>query len=122
MTKKGVKATSQENLTSLQDQIVTSPLRFPGTGLGVSGKLKHLLTRMLEKNPLKRIQMHEILVDPWVCYLEPMPPLSGDEKSSLEPTTKEVNAVIGEMKRLTRLARAEAHVSMLVPFHWNLQG
>lgn len=100
--KKGVETTAAEDLLSLQDNIIDAPLKFPGSALGgsrLSSELKKLLGRMLEKDSLKRIQMHELLTNGWVCQLEAMPKMSGEQKSSVEPTSKEMDMVMHELEK-----------------------
>mmetsp|Transcript_7049 Transcript_7049/g.9179 ORF Transcript_7049/g.9179 Transcript_7049/m.9179 type:complete len:585 (-) Transcript_7049:1296-3050(-) len=109
--------TSSSDMTemeTLQDNIINATLAFPGVGLGVSTKQKRLLERLLEKNPNKRIQMHDILNDPWLCRYEPMPLLNGEQPRHRPTPPRRAsvseNQFFERLGKSLRSARSKAHV------------
>jgi len=102
----------------IQERILINSLRFPGTGLGTSLKLRNLLSRMLEKNPDARATIYEVCGNDWLCTYEPMPPLSGAQRAPLEPSEADRAAAIMRRKesvwrslqRNMRSIRSKAHI------------
>mmetsp|Transcript_7278 Transcript_7278/g.11623 ORF Transcript_7278/g.11623 Transcript_7278/m.11623 type:complete len:744 (+) Transcript_7278:214-2445(+) len=100
----------------MQERIINNPLRFPGTGLGTSSRLRNLLGRMLDKDPRKRLTISEVCSHQWVCKYEPMPPLSGEQKHSIRPSKQDQDSAINrpnvfkQLSRHFRRIRSKAHI------------
>lgn len=62
------------NLIKLFKVVQNEPLRFP-EDTPISEDLRHLLTRMLEKDPRQRIVLKEVMAHPWVTDNGRLPPL-----------------------------------------------
>ena len=58
----------------LYKEICEAPLHFPSDTF-VSGSLKHLLTKLLDKDPESRIHLNGVMSHPWVTHngLRPIP-------------------------------------------------
>ena len=101
----------------MEERIISFSLRFPGTGLGTSARLRSLLTRMLNKDPRYRITINEICQHDWLTVYEPMPGLSATQKTPIEPTRADQNnaflrpgGFFTSVKRYFRTLRSKAHV------------
>ena len=62
------------NNMELYKEISQAPLAFPD-GVFVSNSLRHLLTKLLDKDPDTRISLNGVLSHPWVTHngLRPIP-------------------------------------------------
>lgn len=80
-----------ERIVSLHQKIRTQPLEFPELP-DVSEDLRDLLSRMLEKNPERRISVPQMKVHPWVTShgAEPLPPEDDRCCVLIEVTEEEV--------------------------------
>lgn len=100
----------------MEDRIINNPLRFPGIGFGVSAKLRHLLSRMLDKDPRFRMTIDDVCNHEWLRRYEPMPGLSEQEKRKIEPTRADQNNAIFKenvftaFKRHLRNMRSTIHI------------
>jgi len=102
----------------MRDAIVSMKLRFPGLGIGTSVKLRHLLSKMLEKDPLTRFTIDDVCKHEWITvYSEPMGPLSGDQQASILPTKSDRSSAITRkpqlihtLQRYLRELRSKGHV------------
>ena len=56
-----------DSIIGLYDQICNAPLRFPEE-IFVSDSIKHLITRLLDKDPDNRISLASTMVHPWVTH------------------------------------------------------
>ena len=92
------------------DTIRTMPLKFPGTGMGVSSKLRNLLSRMLDKDPNTRATLGEIRLHPWVCAHGPLPELSETQRASFNLSEIDHKLAVRSVKRMLRSARSRAHI------------
>ncbi|GBG30165.1 Serine/threonine-protein kinase ssp1 [Hondaea fermentalgiana] len=113
------KRSSRAPLTQdeMQHRILENPLRFPGTGLGTSMRLRVLLQRMLDKDPRTRATMDEICQHDWVSKYEPLPALSHEQLSSIEPSKRDqehaitnYSSMLVRMQRAFRGMRSRAHI------------
>ncbi|XP_076257097.1 calcium/calmodulin-dependent protein kinase kinase 1-like isoform X6 [Rhynchophorus ferrugineus] len=92
-----------ENIIGLYSKIRNQQVTFPEK-TAVSTELKDLIKKMLEKDPSKRIAMHEIKEHPWVTKhgLHPLP--SEEENCHLvEVTEEDVARVITSIPKLDTL-------------------
>ena len=92
------------------ETIKTMPLKFPGTGLGVSPKLRALLGRLMDKNPTTRATMNEIRTNPWVCAHGSLPDLLDSQKSTFNLSDNDHKKAVKSVKRVLRSARSRAHI------------
>lgn len=60
------------SILGLYDEICNSPLKFPND-VHVSDSLKHLLQRMLDKDPATRIHLSTVMRHPWSTYNDELP-------------------------------------------------
>lgn len=113
------KRSSRAPLTQeeMQQRILENPLRFPGTGLGTSMRLRVLLQRMLDKDPRSRATMDEICSHDWVCRYEPLSGLSQEQMTSIQISKKDqehaiyhYSSVFVRMQRALRGMRSKAHI------------
>ena len=58
---------TSDSIIGLYNQICTAPLRFPEE-VFVSDSIKHLITRLLDKDPDNRISLASTMVHPWVTH------------------------------------------------------
>ncbi|XP_049879697.1 calcium/calmodulin-dependent protein kinase kinase 2 [Pectinophora gossypiella] len=89
--------------TDLQRRVLTEPLTFPARPQ-LSRQLKHLLTRMLEKDPVARATMQEIKEHEWITAggREPLP--SEQENCRLvEVTDEDMERVVTSIPNLSTL-------------------
>ena len=56
-----------ESILGLYKEICESPLQFPDE-IVVSSALKHLLSRMLDKDPQQRMGLQDVMQHPWATY------------------------------------------------------
>lgn len=56
-----------DSILGLYDQICNAPLTFPPDAF-VSDSLKHLLTRLLDKDPESRISLPSVMAHHWVTH------------------------------------------------------
>lgn len=95
-------------------------IRNDGVEIGgdCDGDLKDLLTKLLEKDPQKRIKMEEIREHPWVTKrgTDPLLPTSENIAIIVEPPTEEeLNAAItGNMGHLVTVVRAVKRFKQLL--------
>uniref|UniRef100_H2LHG3 calcium/calmodulin-dependent protein kinase n=1 Tax=Oryzias latipes TaxID=8090 RepID=H2LHG3_ORYLA len=78
-----------EYIVSLHNKIKNKPVEFPEPE--ISDELKHLIERMLDKNPATRITVPEIKLHPWVTEnsLNPLP-LEEEHCKAVEVTEEDV--------------------------------
>ncbi|KAI8138441.1 kinase-like domain-containing protein [Fennellomyces sp. T-0311] len=94
----------------LFDTIPTEPLRFPDPediGFDISNELKHLMHRLLTKNPEERITLEEVKHHPWVIEDLSEPQSWWEEADpkrykAVEVTDEEVTQAVTIMDRLRK--------------------
>jgi serine/threonine protein kinase len=104
-------------IDELQWRIIHNALRFPGTGLGTSAKLRNLLSRMLDKDPRRRIRIEEVCQHEWLTANEAMPNMLQEQMTSIEPSAVDQAAAVWSpdgllltLKRHLRHLRSKLHV------------
>uniref|UniRef100_A0A1A7YPC9 calcium/calmodulin-dependent protein kinase n=1 Tax=Iconisemion striatum TaxID=60296 RepID=A0A1A7YPC9_9TELE len=87
----GVCPFMDERILSLHQKIKTQPVVIPEHA-DISGDLKDLLLKMLDKSPETRISVPQIKVHPWVTKqgAEPLPPEDDNCSKLIEVTEEEV--------------------------------
>ncbi|XP_023653018.2 calcium/calmodulin-dependent protein kinase kinase 1b [Paramormyrops kingsleyae] len=97
-----------ENILVLHNQIRTKPVGFPDTPV-ISGSLKGLILRMLNKDPNMRITIPEIKLYPWVTRNETDPlPLEEDHCTIVEVTEEEVQNSVKLIPSLSAMILVKA--------------
>ena len=61
-----------DSILGLYDEICEAPLKFP-RDVFVSNSLKHLLSKLLDKDPDSRMDLIEAMRHPWVTYNGELP-------------------------------------------------
>ncbi|XP_024132272.1 calcium/calmodulin-dependent protein kinase kinase 1b isoform X1 [Oryzias melastigma] len=97
-----------EYIVSLHNKIKNKPVEFPEKP-EISDELKHLIERMLDKNPATRITVPEIKLHPWVTEnsLNPLP-LEEEHCKALEVTEEEVQNSIRLIPSLSTVILVKA--------------
>jgi len=87
------------SIPALYKKILTEETKFPRQ---INPYLQLLITRMLEKDPLKRITIEEIRAHPWVTNggVNPLPPKENNIEL-IEVTTEDVNSAVRKVKSIT---------------------
>ena len=91
-----------DSLSEIFEVIQNFVLEFP-TDIEVPEDLKHLLVRLLDKNPNTRIKMFELLQDPWLnknCN-----PLSPPVHSKLTVSEEEISQALKPLRALVYAVR-----------------
>ncbi|XP_039270799.2 calcium/calmodulin-dependent protein kinase kinase 1-like isoform X1 [Styela clava] len=97
-----------EHILELHSKIQEDPLVFPDSPK-VSSSCKDLITKMLIKDPLKRIKMSEVKVHPWVTCNGSSPLTSEKDNCHLVTVTEEdVKTCVKQIPRLDTLILVKA--------------
>ncbi|XP_006813514.2 calcium/calmodulin-dependent protein kinase kinase 2-like [Saccoglossus kowalevskii] len=87
-------------ILALHQKIKTQPVEFPPER-AISDSLKDLLSRMLEKDPVKRISLPEIKIHPWVTLDGRIHLLSESDNCTLvEVTDEEISNSVRHLPKI----------------------
>ncbi|XP_073999729.1 calcium/calmodulin-dependent protein kinase kinase 2-like isoform X2 [Rhodnius prolixus] len=111
-----------ESIPALYNKIRTEDLIFPKESV-ISESLKDLISKMLFKDPVKRINLHEIKVHDWVTNKGEKPlPTENENCHLVEVTEEEIRDVVTSVPKLDTLILIKAMLkkhSFQNPFSMN---